>query len=344
MAPTAHKKRIPIENRGKVVALRDMGLSCREVAARVGCSVGAVSEIMKKYQETGTVVDKPISGRKRVTTQRQDRIMTRISLADRRKTALQISACLKEHHNFAVSVSTVQRRLREVGLKAYRARKKPRLTLTHRQKRLQFAVKHRYWTAAEWSKVVFSDESRFLLYRNDGRPFVRRRPGEAYRPDCVQPTLKHGGGGVMVWGCMSESGVGELVLVTGRLCASDYISLLRKALPASVHILGLEDDYIFQQDNASCHTAKSTKSWMARNSIRLLDWPAQSPDLNPIEHLWDGLGRQLGSRAFSNNNQLWQHLQEQWKLLSRLYISKLVESMPRRIQAVIDARGGYTRY
>ena len=171
---------------------------------------------MKKQQQTGTVVDRPITGRKRITTQRQDHIITRISLADRRKTAPQIRADLEEHHCMKVSVTTVQRRLLEVGLKAYRARKKPRLTRIHRQRRMEFTQAYRHWTASDWSKVVFSDESWFLLFRNGGRPFVRHRPGEAYRDDCVQPTLKHGGGGIMVWGCMSESGVGKLTLVTGR--------------------------------------------------------------------------------------------------------------------------------
>ena len=92
-------------------------------------------------------------------------------------------------------------------MKAYRARKKPRLTLAHSQKRLEFAREHCDWSASDRSRVVFSDESRFFLYRNDGRPYFRHRPGEAYRDDCVQPTLKHGGGGLMVWGCMGESGV-----------------------------------------------------------------------------------------------------------------------------------------
>ena len=249
-----------------------MGLIYREIAARVGCSICSVCELIKKHQQTGTVADRPIPGRNRATTNREDHVMIRITLADRRKTAPQIGACLQEHYRTAVPVSTVQQRLLEVDFKAYRARKKPRLmlTLAHRQNRLEFARKHRDWSTSDWSRVVISDESRFLLYRNDGRPYVRHRPGEAYRDNCVQPAVKHSGGGLMVWGCMSESGVGELVLVNSRLCASDYISLLKQALPASVRSLGLQNEYIFQQDNASCHTAKLKKNWMARERISLL--------------------------------------------------------------------------
>ena len=127
------------------------------------------------------------------------------------------------------------------------------------------------------------------------------------------------------------------------------MALLRRALPASVRSLGLEGDYIFQQDNASCHFAKYTKDWMARNGITFLDWPAQSTDLNPIEHLWDALGRQLGCRAFSNNDKLWKHLQEQWQLIPRVYISTLVESMTTvvspidRIWRFIEKRKMHTR-
>ena len=126
----------------------------------------------------------------------------------------------------------------------------------------------------------------------------------------MQPAVKHAGGGVMVWGCMSESGVGRAEVGHWPMCAKDCVSLLRGALPASVCSLGLEDDLIFQQDNASCHSAKYTKDWMVRNNIDFRDWPAQSPDLNPIEHFWDALGRKIGSRAFPNNDQLRQHLQE----------------------------------
>ena len=190
---------------------------------------------------------------------------------------------------------------------------------------------------------MFSDESQFQLFRNDGRSFVRRRPGEAYRDDCVQPTLKHGGGSVM-WGCMSEAGVGELRKVTGQFCAKDYVGILRGVVLLSICSLGLGSEYIFQQDNASCHSAKFTKNWMSWNNVALLDWPAQSPDLNPIEHLWDVVGRSLGSTKFSNEGKLWKRLQQEWSQLPRVTISHLVESMPRQIAAVIKALGGYTRY
>ena len=89
MVSTAPKPRIPVEKRGKIIGLREMGLTYREIAARVGCSVGAVCELIKKHQQTGTVADRPIPGRKRVTTNREDHVMTRISPADRRKTAPQ---------------------------------------------------------------------------------------------------------------------------------------------------------------------------------------------------------------------------------------------------------------
>ena len=81
---------------------------------------------------------------------------------------------------------------------------------------MQFALQHQHWTASKCSEVVFSDESRFLLFTDDGCPFVRNRPGETYRHDCVQPTLNHGGGVIMVWGCISGSDVGKLKLVTSR--------------------------------------------------------------------------------------------------------------------------------
>ena len=340
----SQKPRISIENRGKILAFKEVGLSHREIAKRVGCSLGTVSNVLKKKQETGTVQDRPIPGRKRVTTIREDRTIVRISLAARRKTAPEITADVANYHNLHISVATVKRRLKEAGLRAYRVRKKPLLTRNHRRRRLEFARAHRHYTADDWSKVVWSDESRFQLFRNDGRPFVRRRRGEEHLEECVQPTVKHGGGSIMVWGCMSEAGVGEIRLVTNRLNAAGYIELLEDALHPSVRSLGLEGEFIFQQDNAPAHTAKITRQWMSTENVTLLDWPAQSPNLNPIEHMSDQLGRSLDGRVFHSQQELWNFIQAAWKKIPRVATANLVASMPRRIAAVIKSRGGHTRY
>ena len=113
-----------------------------------------------------------------------------------------------EWMNYGVTASktTISRRLKEVGLSAHVAKKKPMLTALHRRKRLQFALAHANWTVVDWSVVLWSDESRFTLFKNDGRVYVRRRQNEAFMNSCVVPTMKHGGGWVTVWGGRCPSG------------------------------------------------------------------------------------------------------------------------------------------
>ena len=120
--------RISIEDCGRILAYREMGTSYQGFAKIVGCAVGAVHHVVQKKQQTGTFMDRHISGRKQITIQQEDRIIMRISLATRSKRAPPILTSLVEHHKIVLSMSTVQRRLMEVGLKAYTARKTPLLT------------------------------------------------------------------------------------------------------------------------------------------------------------------------------------------------------------------------
>ena len=191
------KPRISLENRGKVLALSEKGYSQREVARRVGCCQRSVSDILKKERLTGGVRDRKIIGRKRKTTTKEDRLIVRKSKADRFKTATEIKAEMQVEHGVHISSSTT-RRLREAGLNGCKTRQKPRLTARHKRARLQFARLHKNWSARQWSRVIFSDESRFLIHRSDGRVYVRRMVGEALNESCVQATVQHGGGGIMV--------------------------------------------------------------------------------------------------------------------------------------------------
>ena len=123
------------------------------------------------------------------------------------------------------------------GLIGRKPRKEPRLTSRHKKARLEFAQTHKDWTAEKRSQVIFSDESRFLLHRNDGRVYVRRMAGEEFMEDCVQPTVEHGGGGIMVWGCINAKGVGFLTKVEGRLNGEGYINILKNVLISTTHLL-----------------------------------------------------------------------------------------------------------
>ncbi|KAI6647097.1 hypothetical protein LOD99_8934 [Oopsacas minuta] len=241
----------------------------------VGCSQKSVAEILKKHRLTGTVRDLAIPGRLRVTTKRQDNLLVRKCKKDRFKTATQIKAEVLSEYSIKLSTSTVQRR------------------------------SHKNWKTEEWARVVFSDESRFLLYTNDGRAYVRRMKGEEFSERCLQKTCKFGGGGIMVCGCFCWSGVGLLWKVSGNLKTNSYIDILENALIPSVDLHSLHSDWTFQQDNAPYHMSKGTKQWFGEQKIEVMNWPAQSPDLNPIENLWDHISLRIQEKSPSNHSELW---------------------------------------
>ena len=124
--------------------------------------------------------------------------------------------------------------------------------------------------------------------------------------------------------------------------AKDYISLLEKTLVPFMTSMGKE--YSFQHDNAPCHRAKSVTSWPLSNSIEQLDfWPPQSPDLNPIEHVWDILGMKMEDKK----PKFLKELEERLRRVGQkppIEIQKLIGSTPRRVAAVIAAKGGHTKF
>lgn len=335
---------ISIEIRHKIVTLRDEGFSHREIAEKLKLSKGGVQYTLRRHSDTGNFFNRSGRGRKKCTSSGEDKHIIVMSKMDRKLTAPDIREEVNSTRDCPVSVTTIKRRLREAGLKGCVAAKKPLLRPINKLKRLRWAKKYINWTADDWKNVLFTDESKFELFGAKRRVYVRRREGERMMGQCISPTVKHGGGSIMVWGCFGNGQVGKLFKIEGKMKKEEYHNILVKhAIPSGLKVIG--PSFYFQQDNDPKHTSKLCQDYLIKkvkeNKLRLLDHPPQSPDCNPIEFLWDEVDRKVRQKRPTNVKNLWFAIQDVWENISEDYLNKLIARMPRVCAAVIKAKGSY---
>ncbi|CAJ0942918.1 unnamed protein product [Ranitomeya imitator] len=171
---------------------------------------------------------------------------------------------------------------------------------------------------------------------------VWRKTGEKEMPKCLKSSVKYPQS-VMVWGAMSAAGVGPLCFIKGRVNAASYQEILEHFMLPSAEMLYGDEDFIFQHDLAPAHSAKTTGKWFTDHGITVLNWPANSPDLNPIENLWDIVKRKLRDARPNTLDELKAAIEASWASITSQQCHRLIASMPRRIEAVISAKGFPTK-
>lgn len=325
----------------KVKILLEEGYNKSEIAAKCKVSRKFVYNVQNKVQKNLPIANLAGQGRRRCTTTAQDRLLVRKAKANRTASSRELAIEMIPITGKPISARTVRRRMLENGLKSYTQKKRPFHNKKQIKKRLDWCRSRLGWTTKEWSKVCFSDESHFEVLNRKNRLFVRRTREEQDMPFNFATRTQGGGGCVSVWGCFTINGTGLLLSYDGRLNAARYISMLADELPPHLDDLyGLgADDWYFQQDNAPCHKAKKTMEWFEDNGIPVLDWPPTSPDLNPIENLWEIIDQQLPKYVIRNTSDLSAAIQDIWQKIPVEQCVKLIESMPKRVKAVYKAKG-----
>ncbi|CAK9801759.1 Transposable element Tcb2 transposase [Anthophora quadrimaculata] len=231
-----------------------------------------------------------------------------------------------------------------MGFKCRRPIKKPKLTPSMVQKRLAWANLHKDMSLEDWQTVCFSDEATFQIM-DDRAQFVRRRPTEKYDMDCVVRTVKRPAS-VMIWSVISAKGMGRLYVVEGTMRQDQYRKVLEtKLLPQLQEWFG-NGRKVFMQDGAPCHTAKKIKIFLQEQKIPLLPWPGNSPDMNPIENVWEYLKRELAKENITTKTKLIERIIYHWhhNVALKEIAQTCIDSMPRRVAALRQAKGGLTKY
>ncbi|KFM62800.1 Transposable element Tcb1 transposase, partial [Stegodyphus mimosarum] len=278
------------------------------------------------------------TGRSRVTTPNEDRYLAVTAKRNRRSTASDLSD--HGHDNFkADHVQT---------LRADYARRPVRcvpLTATHCRLRLAWSREHALWTPQQWACVRFSDESRFRLQSDSRRTFIWRAPGTRYHQENVIERHRYGGAGVLVWGGIILGSRTDLLVQIGTMTTQIYrdvileqhVRLFRGAMGAQ---------FVFMDDNDRPHRANIVRECLQSEDITRMDWPAFSPDLNPVEHEWDMLGRRVAARQPPPTclPELRRVLLFEWCNMPQDQIDNLILSMPRRCTDCVASSGRYTMY
>ncbi|KAG2466997.1 TCB1 transposase, partial [Polypterus senegalus] len=336
-------KELSVDLRDRIVSRHKSGECYRNISAALKVPMSTVVSIIHKWKKFETTRTLARVGRPSKLSDRGRRALVREVTKNPMVTLSKLQTSSVERGEPSRR-KTISAAIHQSGLYCRVARWKPLLNKRHMAARLEFAKRHLKDSQTMRNKILWSDETKIELSGVNARRHIWRKPGTAHHQANTIPTVKHGGSSIMLWGWFSVSGTGRLARIMGKMTAAMYRDILDKNLLQTALDLRLGRRFIFQQDNDPKHTAKISKKWLQDNSVNVLEWPSQSPDLNPIEHLWRDLKMAVHRRFPSNLMELERCCKEEWAKLAKDRCAKLVASYSKRLEAVFAAKGALTKY
>ena len=325
-------KRLSELEQGKIQGYKDSGKSYREIGKIMNRSHAVIRSYCRDKENYGK---RHGGGRQSKLSERDKRRV--LHAASNNVTSLSKIKCDLE---LPVHISTISRVLKQATSIRYEKMKKaPLHKPIHLKLRKEWA-KEKLQYGDKWNKVIFSDEKKFNLDGPDGFAHYWH---DLRKEKLIQTKRAMGGGGVMIWAAIGYHGRTLVHCINGTLDSEKYQLILEKELvPNGVKIGGR--GWMFQQDNARPHVSRSSQDFFRRKKMRVLDWPAYSPDLNPMENMFGILCRKVydgGARHFDNLGDLIEAIKDAWKAIPLQTLRNLIESMPGRVAKVYALNGAF---
>ncbi|GFT25508.1 transposable element Tcb2 transposase [Trichonephila clavipes] len=313
--------------RGRIIGKIEEERKITDVAREFDIAHSVVSRLWKSFKTTGMCSRLHGGGRVRSTTHAEDRYIILSAKRNRRTTAQQVENQFIAASGKQISRKTVAKRLRGGGLYALRPVVCVPLTRQHRTSHLQWCREHHNWTEQDWACVLFSDECRFSLSSDCRRQLIWRESGTAYRPENIQEKDRYPTCNIMVWaGIMINVRTRLHMVSNGTMTGQRYID---EVLLPRVRLFrgAVGDKFVFMDDNGTCHRTLAAQDCLDSEGIQRLVWTVRSPDLNPIENVWDALGRQVVGRNYppTHKSTLIRALTEEWDKLPLQLLDNVVQ-------------------
>lgn len=325
-----------LRDRQDIAAMIRIGVTnVSAICEATGRSQATVYRVMKREQEGSSMDHSQGAGRPQKLGEREARIIAQNLRRDPSLSAGQLVGILAERGT-RVSDWTVKQFLKARGYQYSRPPRGPMISADNKIRRVQWCLQRQEEPRLRWDTVIFADESQVQVHRNTLKLW-RKTDSPSKAPIPTQSPR------VGMWSAFSSRGVFPIIFYEASLKAPDYCRILSEGLLETARILHPEG-FQLVHDNATCHTAAVTKTWLAGNGIQVLPWPASSPDLNPIENLWALLKNRIERRRPRTKAELKQFLEEEWSKISHETLQNLATSLVDRLRLCVEADGCAIRY